>query len=89
MATLNYSQAVFSGLLKIFGSCSVVPMKLPDWLEQNSMTRRAFAEKIGVTPSYVTLLCSEGSRWPGMVVAMAIDKVTHGKVTALDFYDHT
>jgi DNA-binding transcriptional regulator YdaS (Cro superfamily) len=49
------------------------------------MTRSAFAEAIGVSPSYVTLLCSGEHVWPGREVAGRIRDVTSGRVTADDF----
>lgn len=59
--------------------------KLDQWLKDTGTRRSAFAEAIGVAPSYVTLLCSEKPGWPGKDVATRIREVTGGKVTADDF----
>lgn len=59
--------------------------KLGDWLETSNMKRTAFAEAIGVRPSYVTLLCSDKPAWPGRKIAGRIRDVTGGAVTADDF----
>lgn len=49
------------------------------------MKRSKFAEAIGVSPAYVTLLCSEAPTWPGRDVASRIREVTDGAITADDF----
>ena len=59
--------------------------KLAAWLETADIKRKDFAERIGVAPSYVTLLCSEAPAWPGRDVAARIKEVTGGAVTADDF----
>ncbi len=59
--------------------------KLAAWLEEANIKRKDFAEKIGVAPSYITLLCSETPAWPGRDVASRIKEVTGGVVTADDF----
>ncbi len=59
-------------------------MKLADWLSAKNMTRTAFAMRIGVSPSLITLLCN-GTSWPGRRVAEAIFRETEGAVTAHDF----
>ena len=64
-------------------------MKLSDWLDESDLTRAAFAKRIGVSPSYITLLCSDEPAWPGRPTIEVIHFTTRGKVTALDFYDHT
>lgn len=50
------------------------------------MKRKDFAERIGVSPSYVTALC-DGTVWPGRDVAKRIRDVTEGDVTADSFLD--
>lgn len=59
--------------------------KLARWLETTDTKRNAFAERIGVAPSYVTLLCSDKAPWPGREVASRIRDATGGAVTADDF----
>lgn len=57
--------------------------KLRDWLEADPppMTKTAFAELIGVTPSYVSLLIKDNPPWPGREVSRRIGIVTKGVVT--------
>jgi 3,4-dihydroxy 2-butanone 4-phosphate synthase/GTP cyclohydrolase II len=59
-------------------------MKLAAWISAQNMTRTAFAARIGVSPSFITLLCNDDS-WPGRRVAKAIFRETDGAVTAHDF----
>ena len=63
-------------------------MKLAEWFETEGkgkgVTRTAFAQKIDVTPSYITALCN-GSVWPGRDVASRIAEATEGAVSANDF----
>lgn len=59
--------------------------KLVTWLEATGTKRGEFAKAIGVSPAYVTLLCSESPSWPGRDVAARIRDVTGGVVTADDF----
>ncbi len=60
-------------------------MKLADWLIEKNISRTEFAVRIGVSPSWITLLCS-GDSWPGKRVAQAIVRETDGAVTAHDFF---
>jgi 3,4-dihydroxy 2-butanone 4-phosphate synthase/GTP cyclohydrolase II len=59
--------------------------KLGEWLEATNTKRSAFAAAIGVSPAYVTLLCSDAPAWPGREVAAKIREATGGAVTADDF----
>ena len=59
-------------------------MQLSDWLAREGVKRKDFAEKIGVSPSYVTALC-DGSLWPGRRIMGLIKRATGGDVTADDF----
>lgn len=59
--------------------------RLAQWLEENGISRSAFAERIGVSPSYVTLLCSDEAAWPGRGVAARIAEATDGAITINDF----
>lgn len=63
--------------------------KLATWLVEANIKRKDFAERIGVAPSYVTLLCSDTPAWPGRDVASRIKEVTGGVVTADDFLPDT
>lgn len=58
--------------------------KLASWLEETKTKRKDFAERIGVAPSLITMLCS-GAVWPGRDVASKIRDATGGAVTPDDF----
>jgi 3,4-dihydroxy 2-butanone 4-phosphate synthase/GTP cyclohydrolase II len=60
--------------------------KLAQWLnaEPKPMAKSDFAEKIGVTPGYVSQLCSDSPPWPGREIAKRIGEVTEGRVTPND-----
>jgi DNA-binding transcriptional regulator YdaS (Cro superfamily) len=59
-------------------------MLLKDWLDREKMKRTHFAERIGVSSSYVTQIC-DGTLWPGREIVGRIAEVTGGEVTANDF----
>lgn len=59
-------------------------MKLAAFLEKTKTKRTVFAEKIGVTPGWITALC-DGSGWPSRDVAEKIEHETEGAVTPNDF----
>lgn len=59
-------------------------MKLADWLDNEGMTQTEFAEKIGRTSAFVSMLCS-GANLPSLQTAERIAKATKGAVTAADF----
>ncbi|MER8619204.1 helix-turn-helix domain-containing protein [Mesorhizobium sp. M1409] len=48
------------------------------------MTKRAFAEAVGITSSYVSQLTRDTPPWPGRELAMRIAEVTEGYVTPND-----
>lgn len=60
--------------------------KLAQWLSSDPkpMTKVAFADEIGVTPGYVSQLCSDAPPWPGRDIARKIAEVTNGAVTPND-----
>jgi len=60
--------------------------KLAAWLnaEPKPMSRTAFADRIGVTPGYVSQLCGDNPPWPGREIAKRIGEVTGGDVTPND-----
>lgn len=60
-------------------------MKLADYLSQAGISRGAFAAMVGVSPSYVTLLCTSDKAWPGREIAARIKELTNGSVTPDDF----
>lgn len=68
------------------GRLRSVPNRLRDWLEQEPapMSKRRFAELIGVTPSYVSMLVADNAPWPGRDIARLIGIVTEGEVTPND-----
>ena len=59
-------------------------MRLADWLSKARITRKAFAARVGVSPSHITLLCTDAV-WPGRDVAARIVRATGGEVTADSF----
>lgn len=59
-------------------------MKLKEYLKTNKIKAKEFAEKIGVTPAYVTLI-HQGKRWPRVDLMRRISEATDGQVTANDF----
>ena len=59
-------------------------MLLDDYLIKEGISRRRFAERIGVVPSYITALCN-GVSSPGPDVMRRIADETTGVVTLRDF----
>lgn len=60
-------------------------MKLADWIEREGIKRKDVAEALSVSPSYVTMLCSETPNWPGRDLIGRINELTSGAVSANDF----
>lgn len=60
--------------------------KLAQWLnaDPKPISKAAFAEAIGVTPGYISQLCSDNPPWPGRDIAKRIGEVTNGAVTPND-----
>lgn len=60
--------------------------KLAQWLnaDPKPMAKTDFAERIGVSPGYVSQLCSDTPPWPGRTIAKRIGEVTDGAVTPND-----
>ncbi|RWP05082.1 hypothetical protein [Mesorhizobium sp.] len=48
------------------------------------MTKTAFAELVGVSPSYVSQLTRDSPPWPGRELAVRIGVITNGYVTPND-----
>ena len=61
-------------------------MRLGAYLRERSMTQREFAERIGVSRSYLSMLIS-GSKIPSLKIATKIEKETGGEVTAIAMLD--
>ena len=63
-----------------------LPNALRDWLEAEPppMTKIEFAKRIGVTPSFVSMLCADGAPWPNREIVRRIGVVTRGAVTPND-----
>ena len=61
-------------------------MKLDHYLAENGIPRVRFAESIGISPSYVTLLCN-GERYPRRDIMRRIIEATGGVVGPHDFLD--
>lgn len=62
------------------------PNKLRDWLETppRPMSKIRFAELVGVTPSYISMLLADNAPWPGREVARRIAEVSGGAITPND-----
>lgn len=60
-------------------------MTLAEWIEREGVQRSVVAEALGVSPSYVTNLCSGQPNWPGRELMVRIRDLTKGAVTADDF----
>ena len=60
-------------------------MKLADWIAAKRLKRKDVASALGVTPSYITNLCSEEANWPSREVMVRLGELTSGKVSASDF----
>jgi transcriptional regulator with XRE-family HTH domain len=60
-------------------------MKLADWIEAKGIKRKDVAEFLGVTPQYVTNLCSKEPSWPSRDVMAKLGELTAGMVSASDF----
>jgi hypothetical protein len=62
------------------------PNKLRDWLEAMPppMTKGQFAKRVGIAPSYVSMLLADGAPWPGREIVRRIAEVTGGAVTPND-----
>lgn len=60
--------------------------KLAAWLNAypKPMKKIDFAEKLGVTPSYVTQLCKLDYPWVSREKALLIAEITNGAVTPND-----
>ena len=59
-------------------------LTLREYLDRNEITQEGFAEKIGVSGPYISLLC-KARYWPGADVMMRIWHETNGQVTPNDF----
>jgi DNA-binding transcriptional regulator YdaS (Cro superfamily) len=63
--------------------------KLADWFERNpDVTKSDFAERIGVTPSYVSQLIKDSPPLVGLDIAVRIGVATNGEVTPADLAEH-
>lgn len=62
------------------------PNVLRSWLEQEPvpMTKKRFAQLIGVSQSYVSMLLADGAPWPNKDIVRRIGVVTEGAVTPND-----
>lgn len=62
------------------------PNRLREWLQRKPrpMTKQRFAELIGCTAAYVSMLLADNAPWPGREIARRIAIVTEGEVTPND-----
>lgn len=67
---------------------SVGTMKLNEWLRQEGMVHRAFAERLGISKAMLSLMLS-GKRRPGRELAVNIEAVTKGKVKVKEWAEPT
>jgi 3,4-dihydroxy 2-butanone 4-phosphate synthase/GTP cyclohydrolase II len=74
------------GIDQKFGTTDIRAMLLRDWLRRERVKRIDFAKRVGISPSYLTDLCS-GVAWPGRDVADRVMQETGGEVTPVDFLD--
>lgn len=63
-----------------------LPNALRDWLQQEPrpMTKARFADLLGVTAPYVSMLLADNAPWPNREVARRIAIITEGVVTPND-----
>lgn len=59
-------------------------MTLADFLKKKNIRQADFADRIGKSAPYVSMIC-RGQIWPSRDVIHRIVEVTGGKVTANDF----
>ncbi|WP_456015378.1 helix-turn-helix transcriptional regulator [Methylorubrum populi] len=59
-------------------------MRLSDWLKANGRTATWLAEQVGRDQSFITRI-KNGRAMPSIEVAAAIQRVTGGSVTAIDY----
>lgn len=64
--------------------CEIIFMTLSDWLEMTGTRVTDFAKAVGCSVS-VAHDWKTGRRTPRAVALAAIQRVTHGRVTAVDF----
>tara|TARA_R110002020_G_scaffold474099_3_gene704524 strand:- start:663 stop:872 length:210 start_codon:yes stop_codon:yes gene_type:complete len=57
---------------------------LKDFLNSSGLSQRAFAEQVGIDPSYLSLLVS-GQKRPSLKLAVSIEKATGGKVPCVSW----
>jgi hypothetical protein len=75
------------GLFKSLDQCLLSgAMELSQYLEKNKLTQAEFARRLGVAPSYVSMLLAK-TFWPGRGLMRAIIKETNGQVTPNDLID--
>ncbi|MER9336028.1 helix-turn-helix transcriptional regulator [Mesorhizobium sp. M0293] len=62
------------------------PNRLREWLQRKPrpMTKQRFADLIGCTAAYVSMLLADNAPWPGREIARRIAIVTEGEVTPND-----
>jgi 3,4-dihydroxy 2-butanone 4-phosphate synthase / GTP cyclohydrolase II len=60
-------------------------MKLAAWLARTKIKRIDFAQKVGLSPASITLLCKDDAPWISRESAERIAKATGGAVTPNDF----
>jgi DNA-binding XRE family transcriptional regulator len=59
-------------------------MKLADWIEQEGYRKQKIAEKLGISSTAIYSILS-GTYLPGLETAVAIERLTKGKVRCEDW----
>lgn len=62
-------------------------MKLKLYLIKNRLTTKVFSQMLGIASNTLSLICT-GKRMPSYDVAMRIEELTQGEVTADDVMRH-
>jgi transcriptional regulator with XRE-family HTH domain len=58
-------------------------MDLREYLKLNKIKQKNFADDVGISEAYISLILS-GRRMPSVPVALQIEKASKGKVRAID-----
>lgn len=65
----------------MFAMCELLPMMdLSTYLTENRISQRAFAEKVGISPSFLNEIL-QGAKAPSLAVALKITDAADGAVS--------
>lgn len=68
----------------VWPSTQGVTMTLREYLDATGASQKLLAASVGVSEAAISLLAN-GKRTPGVVLAVAIERATHGAVTCEDW----